>query len=110
MSLRRARSADEYAEWVKQALFEVGDLKVPFREILVDATVYSFFPDRPAILGSLRSNATRLFVSLTEDRQKRCRLSLMSNRNSGRKSTTTMGCPRDSTPLMTIERTRHVVE
>ena len=27
MSLRRARSADEYAEWVKQALFEVGDLK-----------------------------------------------------------------------------------
>ena len=27
MSLRRARSADEYAEWVKQALFEVGDLR-----------------------------------------------------------------------------------
>lgn len=27
MSLRRARSADEYAEWVKQAMFEVGDLK-----------------------------------------------------------------------------------
>lgn len=27
MSLRRARTADEYAEWVKQAMFEVGDLK-----------------------------------------------------------------------------------
>jgi len=27
MSLRRARSPDEYAEWVKQAMFEVGDLK-----------------------------------------------------------------------------------
>jgi hypothetical protein len=27
MSLRRARSPDEYAEWVKQAIFEVGDLK-----------------------------------------------------------------------------------
>ncbi len=27
MSLRRARSAEEYAEWVKQAMFEVGDLK-----------------------------------------------------------------------------------
>ena len=27
MSLGRARSAEEYAEWVKQAMFEVGDLK-----------------------------------------------------------------------------------
>ena len=27
MSLRRALSAEEYAEWVKQAMFEVGDLK-----------------------------------------------------------------------------------
>ena len=27
MSPRRARSAEEYAEWVKQAMFEVGDLK-----------------------------------------------------------------------------------
>lgn len=27
MSLPRARSADEYADWVKQAKFEVGDLK-----------------------------------------------------------------------------------
>ena len=27
MSLHRARSAEEYAEWVKQAVFEVGDLK-----------------------------------------------------------------------------------
>ena len=27
MSLRRARSPEEYAEWVKQAMFEVGDLK-----------------------------------------------------------------------------------
>jgi hypothetical protein len=27
MSLRRARTAQEYAEWVKQAVFEVDDLK-----------------------------------------------------------------------------------
>jgi len=27
VSLHRARSAEEYAEWVKQAMFEVGDLK-----------------------------------------------------------------------------------
>jgi len=27
MSLRRARTADEYIEWVKQAVFEVGDLR-----------------------------------------------------------------------------------
>lgn len=27
MSVQRARSAEEYAEWVKQAVFEVGDLK-----------------------------------------------------------------------------------
>ena len=27
MSLRRAKSPEEYADWVKQAMFEVGDLK-----------------------------------------------------------------------------------
>ena len=27
MSVQRARSADEYVEWVKQAVFEVGDLR-----------------------------------------------------------------------------------
>ncbi|HHH39865.1 MAG TPA: general secretion pathway protein GspF [Sedimenticola sp.] len=27
MSVQRARSAEEYAEWVKQAKFEVGDLR-----------------------------------------------------------------------------------
>ena len=27
MSLRRARTPEEYAEWVKEAMFEVGDLK-----------------------------------------------------------------------------------
>lgn len=27
MSLRRARTADEYVEWVKDAVFEVDDLK-----------------------------------------------------------------------------------
>ena len=26
MSVQRARSADEYIEWVRQAVFEVGDL------------------------------------------------------------------------------------
>ena len=27
MSVRRARTAEEYIEWVKQAVFEVGDLR-----------------------------------------------------------------------------------
>ncbi|MCU7904288.1 MAG: general secretion pathway protein GspF [Candidatus Thiodiazotropha sp. (ex Epidulcina cf. delphinae)] len=27
MSLQRARSAEEYVEWIKQAVFEVGDLR-----------------------------------------------------------------------------------
>ena len=27
MSLRRAKSADEYVDWVRQAAFEVGDLR-----------------------------------------------------------------------------------
>ena len=27
MSVQRARSADEYIEWVRQAVFEVGDLR-----------------------------------------------------------------------------------
>ncbi len=27
MTLRRAKTADEYVEWVRQALFEVGDLR-----------------------------------------------------------------------------------
>jgi hypothetical protein len=27
MSLRRAKSVDEYVEWVRQAVFEVGDLR-----------------------------------------------------------------------------------
>ena len=27
MTLRRARTAGEYAEWVQEAMFEVGDLK-----------------------------------------------------------------------------------
>jgi hypothetical protein len=27
MSLQRARSADEYVEWIKQAVFEVDDLR-----------------------------------------------------------------------------------
>jgi len=27
MSLRRAKSVDEYVHWVRQAVFEVGDLR-----------------------------------------------------------------------------------
>ena len=27
MSVRRARTTDEYVEWIKQAVFEVGDLR-----------------------------------------------------------------------------------
>ena len=41
MSLRRARTAEEYAEWVKNALFELEDLK---NCLLYDAEDLQRFP------------------------------------------------------------------
>ena len=41
MSLRRARTAEEYAEWVKNALFELEDLK---NCLLYDAEDLARFP------------------------------------------------------------------
>jgi hypothetical protein len=45
MSLRRARSADEYAEWVKQAVFEVGDLRDCFEFEIEDLARFPAFLD-----------------------------------------------------------------
>jgi len=42
MSLRRAKSVDEYVEWVRQAVFEVEDLK---ECLLYEAEELVKFPD-----------------------------------------------------------------
>ena len=42
MSLRRANSVDEYVEWVRQAVFEVEDLK---ECLLYEAEELARFPD-----------------------------------------------------------------
>ena len=42
MGLRRARTAEEYVEWVKQAMFEVSDLK---ECLLYESEEMQFFPD-----------------------------------------------------------------
>ena len=41
MSLRRAKGVDEYADWVKNAVFEVQDLKVC---LLYEAEKLARFP------------------------------------------------------------------
>jgi hypothetical protein len=45
MSLQRARSADEYIEWVKQALFEVGDLRDCYDYQMEEMATYPSFLD-----------------------------------------------------------------
>ncbi len=45
MSLRRARSADEYVEWVRQAVFEVGDLRECLEYELEDLNRFPAFLD-----------------------------------------------------------------
>jgi hypothetical protein len=55
MAIQRARSADEYAEWVKQAKFEVGDLKDC---LLFDMEELGRFP---VFLEPLEEGVNRLF-------------------------------------------------
>lgn len=62
MSLRRARTAEEYAEWVKQAMFEVGDLKDC---LLYEAEEMQSFP---AFLEPLESGIKSVYQSMTEGR------------------------------------------
>jgi len=58
MSLQRARSAEEYVEWVKQALFEVGDLR----------DCYDFETEEmgryPVFLGPLEQGIKELYESM----------------------------------------------
>jgi len=63
MSLRRARTAEEYAEWVKQAKFEVQDL----RECLLyemDEAMVSF----PAFLEPLEEGVNDVYTAMCEGR------------------------------------------
>lgn len=50
MSLRRARSADEYIDWVKQAVFEVDDLRDCLEFELEDLSKFPVYLD-PLDLG-----------------------------------------------------------
>lgn len=45
MSLRRARSVDEYVEWVRQAVFEVGDLRNCLEYEIEDMSKFPAFLD-----------------------------------------------------------------
>jgi hypothetical protein len=45
MSLRRAKSVDEYVEWVRQAVFEIGDLRDCLEYELEDLNRFPVFLD-----------------------------------------------------------------
>ena len=62
MSLRRATSVDEYVEWVKQAVFEVQDLK---ECMLYEAEELARFPD---FLEHLEKAVTQLYEDMREGR------------------------------------------
>jgi len=57
MNLRRARSVDEYVEWVRQAVFEVGDLRECLEYELEDLNRFPTFLDplQEGIEGIYRS-------------------------------------------------------
>lgn len=60
MSLRRARSAEEYADWVKQAMFEIGDLK--------DCLLYEIedLERFPAYMEPLEDGVRRVYHAMVE--------------------------------------------
>jgi hypothetical protein len=47
MSLRRAKSVDEYVEWVRQAVFEVADLRDCLEFEMEDLARFPAFLDPP---------------------------------------------------------------
>lgn len=59
MSLRRARSVEEYVEWVRQAVFEVGDLRACL-EYELEEEMHRF----PAFLDPLESSIQALYRSM----------------------------------------------
>lgn len=61
MSLRRAKTADEYIEWVKQADFEVGDLRACFEYASEDDSARF-----PAFIEPLELSVQNLFESMKQ--------------------------------------------
>jgi len=62
MSLRRANSTGKYAEWVKQAVFEVGDLRDCMMYELEDMTRF------PAFLEPLEAGIRGIYDAMREGR------------------------------------------
>jgi hypothetical protein len=60
MSLRRAKTVDEYVEWVRQAVFEVDDLRSCLEFELEDLNRF------PAFLDPLEEGIKGLFKSMQE--------------------------------------------
>ena len=60
MSLQRARSAEEYVEWVKQAVFEVDDLRDCYDFQMEELGRY------PAFLEPLEQTVKALHQSMVE--------------------------------------------
>lgn len=62
MSLRRAKSADEYIEWVRQAAFEVGDLRACLEYEMEEMGSF------PGYLDPLEQSIMELLESMKEGR------------------------------------------
>ncbi len=62
MSLRRAKTADEYIEWVKQAVFEVEDLRACLEFEIEEMGSF------PGFLDPLEQGIKELYDSMKEER------------------------------------------
>jgi hypothetical protein len=71
MSLRRARSAEEYINWVEQALFEVGDLRDCFEYEMEEMASF------PGFLEPLEQSIKDLHQRMKEGRYQFGREDLM---------------------------------
>jgi len=60
MSLRRAKSVDEYVEWVCQAVFEIGDLRDCLEYELEDLSRF------PAFLDPLEEGIKGIYQSMQD--------------------------------------------
>ncbi len=60
MSLRRAKSVEEYVEWVRQAMFEVQDLK---ECLLYEAEELARFPD---FIESLEGGVKQVYQDMCD--------------------------------------------
>lgn len=60
MSLRRARSVDEYVEWVRQAVFEVADLRDCLEFEMEDLARF------PAFLDPLQEGIQALYDAMKD--------------------------------------------